>query len=149
MAALRLCAARRWRRPSTHCSAGRCYHRRMRRLVVSCVAMVACAVVVAAAAKDPFTLDRDAARWVEQTLKKLTPDEKVGQVIVPSFDTTYLSSDTDTFEKLVTLTRDYHVGGFHIFGGSEPSPQVLLGAGYGSVILGQPLAAASLINRLQ
>jgi beta-glucosidase-like glycosyl hydrolase len=41
------------------------------------------------------------------------------------------------------------VGGFHVFGGTEPSAQLLLGNGYGSVILGQPLAAASLVNRLQ
>jgi beta-N-acetylhexosaminidase len=115
---------------------------------VSC--LIAVAIVYGAdAAKDPFTLDRDATRWVEQTLKKLSLDDKIGQVIVPSLDSTYLSSDTDSFEKLVVLARDYHVGGFHVFGGSEPSPQVLLGNGYGSVILGQPLAAASLVNRLQ
>src|SRR5262245_35212728 len=110
-----------------------------------------CALVagLSAAARDPFTLDRDAARWVDQTRKKLTTDEKVGQLIVPSFDSTYLSTDSEAFEKLAALARDYHVGGFHVFGGSEPSPQVLFGNGYGSVILGQPLAAASLINRLQ
>jgi len=118
------------------------------------VVAVSCLIAVATvsgvdAAKDPFTLDRDATRWVEQTLKKLSPDEKVGQVIVPSFDSTYLSSDTESYEKLVVLARDYHVGGFHVFGGTEPSPSVLLGNGYGSVILGQPLAAASLVNRLQ
>jgi beta-N-acetylhexosaminidase len=118
------------------------------RLVASC--LIAVAIVDGVdAAKDPFTLDRDATRWVEQTLKKLSPDQKVGQVIVPSFDSTYLSSDTDSYEKLVELARDYHVGGFHVFGGTEPSPQLLLGNGYGSVILGQPLAAASLVNRLQ
>jgi len=118
--------------------------------VVAASCLIAVAIVYGVdAAKDPFTLDRDAARWVEQTLKKLSPDEKVGQVIVPSVDSTYLSSDTDSYEKLVVLARDYHVGGFHVFGGSEPSPQVLLGNGYGSVILGQALAAASLINRLQ
>jgi beta-N-acetylhexosaminidase len=104
---------------------------------------------LSAGARDPFTVDRDGARWVEQTLKKLSVDEKVGQVIVPSFDSTYLSSDTDAYEQLVKLTRDYHVGGFHVFGGSEPAPSVLLNSGYGSVILGQPLAAASLFNRLQ
>jgi beta-N-acetylhexosaminidase len=104
---------------------------------------------VAAAPRDPFAVDRDGARWVEQTLRRLSADEKIGQVIVPSLDSTYLSTDTDTFDRLSALVRDYHVGGFHVFGGSEPIPSVLLGAGYGSVILGQPLAAASLLNRLQ
>ena len=102
-----------------------------------------------AAAKDPFVVDRDGARWVEQTLKQLSVDEKIGQLIVPSFDSTYLSTDSDTFDELSKLARDYHVGGFHLFGGSEPVPGVLLNPAYGSVTLGQPLAAASIVNRLQ
>ena len=36
-----------------------------------------------------------------------------------------------------------------MFGGTEPVPDVLLDAHYGTVTLGQPLAAASLLNRLQ
>ena len=107
------------------------------------------AVGPAAAPHDPFTLDRAAERWVEQTLKKLTPDEKIGQLIVPSFESNFLSTDSDTFEMLSRLVRDYHVGGFHVFGASQPAPSVLLNAGYGTVILGQPFSAAFLINRLQ
>jgi beta-N-acetylhexosaminidase len=41
------------------------------------------------------------------------------------------------------------LGGVHVFGGAEPIPAVLLNNAYGSVILGQPLEAASLLNRLQ
>ena len=103
----------------------------------------------AAAPRDPFILDRAAERWVEQTLKTLTPDEKIGQLIVPSFESNFLSTDSDTFEALARLVREYHVGGFHVFGASQPSPSVLLGSGYGTVILGQPFSAAFLINRLQ
>jgi beta-glucosidase-like glycosyl hydrolase len=103
----------------------------------------------AAAPRDPFTLDRAAEQWVEQTLKKLTPDEKIGQLIVPSFESNFLSTDSDTFEMLARLVRDYHVGGFHVFGASQPAPSVLLNPGYGTVILGQPFSAAFLVNRLQ
>jgi beta-N-acetylhexosaminidase len=103
----------------------------------------------AAAPRDPFTLDRAAERWVEQTLKKLTADEKIGQLIVPSFESNFLSTDSETFEMLTRLVREYHVGGFHVFGASQPAPSVLLGAGYGTVLLGQPFSAAFLINRLQ
>src|SRR5437899_4974108 len=99
--------------------------------------------------RDPFTLDRAAERWVEQTQKTLTIDEKIGQLIVPSFESNYLSIDSDTFDAVARLVRDYHVGGFHVFGASQPAPQVLLNSGYGTVLLGQPLAAAFLINRLQ
>ena len=102
-----------------------------------------------AAPRDPFTLDRAAEQWVGQTLKTLTPDEKIGQLIVPSFESNFLSTDSETFEMLTRLVREYHVGGFHVFGATQPSPSVLLNAGYGAVILGQPFSAAFLINRLQ
>jgi beta-N-acetylhexosaminidase len=105
--------------------------------------------VVGAAPRDPFTLDKAAERWVEQTRKKLTLDQKIGQLIVPSFESNFLSTDSDTFDALTRLVREYHVGGFHVFGASQPVPSVLLNSGYGSVILGQPLSAAFLINRLQ
>ena len=82
-------------------------------------------------------------------MKKLTRDEKIGQLIVPSFESNFLSTDSDTFETLTRLVRDYHVGGFHVFGASIPAPSVLLNPGYGTVILGQPFSAAFLINRLQ
>jgi beta-N-acetylhexosaminidase len=97
----------------------------------------------------PAGLDRDAARWVERTLRALTLDQKIGQLIVPSFESIYLASDSDRFDQLARLVRELHVGGFHVFGGSEPAPAVLLNPAYGSVTLGQPFAAASLANRLQ
>jgi beta-N-acetylhexosaminidase len=115
----------------------------------SCLCVVAVAFVLHAAPRDPFTLDRAAERWVEQTLKKLTADEKVGQLIVPSFESNFLSTDSDTFDMLTKLVREYHVGGFHVFGASQAAPSVLLNANYGTVILGQPFSAAFLINRLQ
>ena len=115
----------------------------------SCLCVFAVAFVLHGATRDPFTLDRAAERWVEQTLKKLTPDEKVGQLIVPSFESNFLSTDSDTFDMLTKLVREYHVGGFHVFGASQPAPSVLLNPSYGTVILGQPFSAAFLINRLQ
>ena len=123
-------------------------------VLFSCLRVVVVASVLfaagpGAAPRDPFTLDRAAERWVEQTLKTLAPDEKIGQLIVPSFESNFLSTDSDTFEMLTRLVREYHVGGFHVFGASQPAPAVLLNAGYGTVILGQPFSAAFLINRLQ
>lgn len=97
----------------------------------------------------PDTLDKIAVKWVEDTFKKMTLDDKVGQLVVTSANTTYLSNDTEAFEALVRKVRDLRLGGVHVFGGAEPAPNVLLGNAYGSVILGQPLEAASLLNRLQ
>jgi beta-glucosidase-like glycosyl hydrolase len=96
-----------------------------------------------------WKLDADAEHWVAATLKKMTLDDKVGQLLVSSFDAEYVSTDSRQYEALVKTIQDYRIGGFHMFGGAEPTPDVLLDAHYASVRLGQPLAAASLMNRLQ
>jgi beta-glucosidase-like glycosyl hydrolase len=110
-----------------------------------------CAAIVSASAEpsDPFKLDREATRWVDDTLKKLTVDEKIGQLIVPSFESGYTSTDSDAFDALSRLVKDFHVGGFHVFGATQPVPAVLLNPSYGNIILGQPFSAAFLFNRLQ
>ena len=46
----------------------------------------------------PETLDKVAAQWVEDTFKKMTLDDKVGQLVVSSLNSTYLASDTETFD---------------------------------------------------
>ena len=91
----------------------------------------------------------EAARWVETTLGEMTLDEKIGQLVMPSFRSTYLSTDSETFDQLAALVREQHPGGFLLFGGREPAPDVLLNPGYSRSTLGQPLAGASIINRLQ
>jgi len=121
-------------------------------LLRTAVGLLAALVAVASArdgTRDIFPLDAAGTRWVEQTLKTLTLDEKIGQLIVPSFESSFTSTDSDAFDLMARLVRDYHVGGFHVFGGSIPAPSVLLNRGYGTVILGQPLTAAFLIDRLQ
>ena len=110
------------------------------------VGVVAIAILTASAAPQ---LEPTAARWVTETLEGMTLDQKVGQLIMPSFRSTYLSSDSDVYDELVSLVHDQHVGGFLLFGGRERAPDVLLNAGYSRSVLGQPLAAASITNRLQ
>jgi beta-N-acetylhexosaminidase len=94
-------------------------------------------------------VDRDAQRWADATLKRMTIGELVGQMLMPRFSGVYTSSDSDVFDELSRLVREAHVGGVIGFGGEEPVPQVLLNPTYGPVILGQPLALASMFNRLQ
>ena len=79
----------------------------------------------------------------------MTLDDEVGQLLVSSFDSEYVSTDSRAYDALVKTVHEYRVGGFHMFGGAEPAPDVLLDPHYASVRLGQPLAAASLMNRLQ
>ena len=94
-------------------------------------------------------LDADAERWVAATLKKMTLDDKVGQLLVSSFDSDYVSTDSAEYDRLEKTVHELRIGGFHMFGGAEATPDVLLDGHYASVRLGQPLAAASLLNRLQ
>jgi beta-N-acetylhexosaminidase len=100
-------------------------------------------------AQAPRALDREGEKWVQSTLKRMSVDEKVGQMLVSSFQTNFLSTDSEEFDDLVRAVHQYKVGGFHVFGGSERVPPVLLNPTYGAVTLGQPLEAASIINRLQ
>ena len=119
-----------------------------RRLVAPVLSVLLCALNWQLVTGN-WKLDADAERWVAAALKKMTLDDKVGQLLVSSFDSEYMSTDSGAYEALVRTVHEYRVGGFHLFGGAEPTPDVLLGGHYASVRLGQPLAAASLINRLQ
>jgi beta-N-acetylhexosaminidase len=93
--------------------------------------------------------DRAAEKWVGSTLAGMSVDQKVGQLLVSSFQSNFISTDSRTFDDLSTAVREYRVGGFHVFGATELAPTVLLNPTYGTVTLGQPLEAASTLNRLQ
>jgi hypothetical protein len=57
----------------------------------------------------------DARAWVEKTLRTMTLEEKIGQLIVPPMIAPFLdprSSDVKELEREVTV---YKVGGFHTF----------------------------------
>ncbi len=113
-------------------------------------AIAACAITLTLTvhAQQP-TLDKAGRAWVDATLKKLSLEQIVGQMIFAPFQSTYMSSDSDQYEQLVKLVHEAHIGGVIAFGGSEPVPQVMLNNTYGAVILGQPMELASILNRLQ
>ena len=94
-------------------------------------------------------LDKAARVWVESTLKKLTLEQAVGQMIFAAFNSTYMSSDSEEYDRLATLIHESHIGGVIAFGGTEPVPRVMLNDTYGPIVLGQPLELASILNRLQ
>jgi beta-N-acetylhexosaminidase len=95
------------------------------------------------------SLDKASEKWVDDTFKKMTLDDKVGQLVMSSIDSMYLASDTEQFDRLIEKVKTLKLGGFLVFGGSERAPSVLLNNTYGTVILGQPMEAASTLNRLQ
>src|SRR4051812_5771615 len=106
--------------------------------VSACLAAI---VSIAGSGRPPavnWKLDPEAERWVAATLKKMTVDEKIGQLLVSSFGSDYMSTDSPEYDALAKAVHDYKIGGFHVFGGTEAAPDVLLDAHYGSVTLGQP-----------
>ena len=120
-----------------------------RPLPLLCVAVLAL-VSLSAQSALPDALDKVAAKWVDDTFKKMTLDDKVGQLVVTSTNSTYLATDTDAYEQLVRRVKDLRLGGVHLFGGAEPTAPMLLNVNNpGANTLGQPLEAASLLNRLQ
>ena len=123
-------------------------------LVVFVLAAVVSVSFLAASAAPPRApLDKAAERWVLETLKRMTLDEKVGQLLAPAINAVYTPADSDVEEQKLHLVRDLHVGGMHVFGGGEPMPQALLnpnyGAGGGASRKGDPYAAAVFLSRLQ
>lgn len=105
--------------------------------------------VVSGMAQRVDDLDQAAVRWVDDTLNAMSVDEQVGQLVVGSVESGFLSTDSDAYDRLARLVRDDHVGGFHVFGVTDVAPSILLNPAPATAALGQPLAVASLLNRLQ
>jgi beta-glucosidase-like glycosyl hydrolase len=119
------------------------------------LAALLCAAFLPATALSaaPPGADPKAEAWVRRTLKRMTLEEKVGQLVVPGLNGVYTPLDSEAAEKLDRLVREGRVGGFHVFGGGEALPPVLLNPVYGTsggrATRGDPLAIAVLLNRLQ
>ena len=121
-----------------------------RRLALSAAAALSgIALATAGATVRVDQLDLEAERWVTTTLARMSLDERIGQMILPAFESSFVSSDSEVYDRLTALVRDVHVGGFHVFGASRPTPGVMLNPTYSAAALGDPLDAASLLNRLQ
>ena len=120
----------------------------MRRVTVGCAVVLAASTALGAARPAPA-----AGRWVRRTLQRMSLDEKAAQLVVPGLNGVFTPTDSAAFEKLERLARQGRVGGFHVFGGSEALPPVLLNPVYGSsgsrATKADPLAVAVLLDRLQ
>jgi beta-N-acetylhexosaminidase len=122
------------------------------RIMIVASVLLAAGLVILTAAPEQAALDKAAQKWVEQTFKKMTLDEKIGQLLLPSIDAGITSVDSDVYERKRHLVRDLHVGGIHVFGSSELTPAVLLNPNFSGPSVsrkGDPYAAAAFLNRLQ
>lgn len=110
---------------------------------------VALVLFIAIAIASTQTPGDDGSEWVERTLASMSLEERVGQLVVPSFNAVFTSTTSEAFEELVALVRDHHVGGVHVFGGRQRVPAVRLNPTYARVTLGDALVAATTLNLLQ
>jgi beta-N-acetylhexosaminidase len=87
----------------------------------------------------PIRLDKDGQKWVEKTLRKMTPEEKVGQLFMIWTRVTFMNEADPAWIALRDSVRNYHIGGLCM---SVPVDGAVL-------MRNQPYEAAELLNRLQ
>ncbi len=68
--------------------------------------------------------------WVEETLRQMTLEEKIGQMLVPAMAPVFMNRESEEFRRIERNIVEFHVGGYHAFGGD-------------------PVALAALLNRMQ
>jgi beta-N-acetylhexosaminidase len=87
----------------------------------------------------PIHLDKDGEKWVDKTLHKLSPEEKVGQLFMIWVRVQFFNEADPTWVQLRDNVRRYHIGSLAM---SVPVD--------GAVLLkNEPFEAAELLNRLQ
>jgi beta-N-acetylhexosaminidase len=87
----------------------------------------------------PPRLDDEARAWARDTLKKLSLEEKVGQLFMIWVRAEFLNEESPTYGDLLESMRRYHVGGFAM---TVPVRGPVL-------VKSRPEEAALLLNRLQ
>ncbi|MFY9561480.1 MAG: glycoside hydrolase family 3 N-terminal domain-containing protein [Terriglobales bacterium] len=87
----------------------------------------------------PIRLDKDSKKWVEKTLRRMSPEEKVGQLFMIWTRVVFMNEADPNWIALRDSVRKYHIGSLAM---SVPVD--------GPVLLrNEPFEAAELLNRLQ
>lgn len=63
--------------------------------------------------------------WVRATLEQMTLAEKVGQMLIPAVAPAFMNQSSEAFKEIERNITQFHVGGYHTFGG-EPASVALL-----------------------
>lgn len=87
----------------------------------------------------PVNLTSDGRRWVQQTLKKLSLEEKVGQMINLRYFTDFQNFESDSYHQFRDQMQKYHIG----------SVTLTVHVEGGFLIKNPPLEVASIANQLQ
>src|SRR5258708_26924286 len=87
----------------------------------------------------PVHLDRDGEKWAERTLRKMSVEEKVGQLFMIWTRAQFLNVNSPDYAQLRDIMNKYHVGSFAMTVRYEPP----------FLYRNEPFEAAQLLNRLQ
>jgi beta-N-acetylhexosaminidase len=87
----------------------------------------------------PIHLDRDGEKWAEKTLRKLSLEEKVGQIFMIWVRADFLNVNSPTYLQLLDSMQKYHIGSFAMTVRWDPP----------FLYRSEPYEAAELLNRLQ
>ena len=69
---------------------------------------------------------KDALKWADKELRRMSLDEKIGQLICVAVNATFLNQDSDAFKALRHQIEDNHVGGIILFRGPVYESVVLV-----------------------
>src|SRR5881296_894662 len=90
----------------------------------------------------PKKLSPAANAWVETTLRKMTVDEKIGQLLFTTYHGSLTATDTAAYRQIMHDVTDLHVGGFiNITHGSPLG--IVKSQAYPSAVLNNQLQAQS------
>src|SRR5213080_1867633 len=90
----------------------------------------------------PKKLSPAAKEWVETTLRKMTVDEKIGQLLFTTYHGSLTATDTAAYQQVMHDVTDLHVGGFiNITHGSPLG--VVKSQAYPTAVLNNQLQAKS------
>jgi len=83
-----------------------------------------------------------ASQWVEATLRKMTSDEKIGQLLFTTYHGSFTATDAAAYQKMIHDVKDLHVGGF--INVTEGSPLgIVKSQAYPTAVLSNQLQAKS------
>ena len=83
-----------------------------------------------------------ARRWVKDTLSRLTTEEKIGQIVFPTYFGAFESTESKDFKELMSRVERDHIGGFIL--GTRRGPRgIELSHVYETAVLTNELQAAS------
>ncbi len=107
-------------------------------------ALAVCVAVSAPAAEKfqhpgPVRLDHDGTKWAERTLKKMSLEQKVGQMFLIWVRAQFMNINSPEYQQLRDTIRKYHIGALGMTVRWEPP----------FLYKNQPYEAAMLLNELQ